>query len=801
MKSYPLIKFTLLFTAGILAGEKLVPDKSAVFIIFLILFASFLLILLFDKNEKMIFTANIFSFFLVFTMGLTTAGFENKDADFIPEKINRIKDAAVYGVISKIDLPDKNGFKFVLKSDSIYAENIIYHKPVKIYCSAKDFSKRKLDSLYNILLPGKNAIIKGIYHKARDRRNPGEFDYNQYLRSQGISGILNIYSAEDIKIVSNDYNLIGSIIFSIRKNIDSKLSELFEPETAGLLRGLLLADRSEINYETKNEFINSGVVHVLAVSGLHVGFIALIFFIILGRFNLYFRSIITILALLAFMVITGIPPSVFRATIMAAILIIAFLYNRSTNIFNSLALAALIILLFRPSDIFTPGFQLSFSAVLSIAVLYPILREEINRFNITNKYFKGVLLFGAVSLSAQIGTMPFTFYYFGKLSLVSLFANILVIPLIGIIIAVAFVSLLISTFASLAAIYFAAAEDLFVKLLTALVHFAGGNEYSFLWIRNFSFSDAIIFYLLIVMFFLFNRKFEKPVPKIILSILIITNIGLFTGFDDPDLLPDGKLNLVMIDVGQGDSFLLKLPNGKTALIDAGDVTASFDNGERVILPLLNNLGIKKIDYGYISHIDADHYAGFVSLIHKNKIARIVKPAVDTANSKDIRFERYLRSSGVPFRYYTDTVYSIGNVSVCELSGYNFIKGARATTNNGSGLLKVKYGNTSALFCGDIEAPAEKYYSKHYGKLLDADVLKISHHGSKTGSSEPFLEMTTPGISLISAGLLNRFGHPSLQTLKKLNKIHSKIYRTDHSGAVILSSDGNKFIFKDWRKNY
>ena len=167
-----------------------------------------------------------------------------------------------------------------------------------------------------------------------------------------------------VKIISNERNYFKSIVYQVRKSIDKIIHDLHQPETAGLLRGLLLADRSEIDYETKNEFINSGVVHILAVSGLHVGYILIIFIFIFGRFGIYLRSILTILGLLAFMFLTGVPPSVFRATLMTIIIIIAFLSNSSTNIINSISIAAVIILLFDPNEIYNPGFQLSFSAVL-----------------------------------------------------------------------------------------------------------------------------------------------------------------------------------------------------------------------------------------------------------------------------------------------------------------------------------------------------------------------------------------------------------------------------------------------------
>jgi competence protein ComEC len=200
------------------------------------------------------------------------------------------------------------------------------------------------------------------------------------------------------------------------------------------LKGILLADRGEIDFSTREKFVNAGVVHILAVSGLHVGFIVLIFIVISSRFNLYIRSAITIIGLLAFLMITNSPASVFRASLMGITLIITFMLNRKFNSYNALAIAALIILIIDPMELFNPGFQLSFSAVLSIVAIYPIFSNGIYKFGIKNKLIKWTLLFCSVSLAAQIGTLPFTILYFNKLSIIALFANLIVIPLVAVIV-------------------------------------------------------------------------------------------------------------------------------------------------------------------------------------------------------------------------------------------------------------------------------------------------------------------------------------------------------------------------------
>jgi competence protein ComEC len=568
-------------------------------------------------------------------------------------------------------------------------------------------------------------------------------------------------------------------------------------ETAALLRGLLLADRREIDQETKTQFINSGIIHVLAVSGLHVGFIALIFIVLFGRFNIYLRSVLTMIGLLIFMILTGVPPSVFRATVMALVILVAFLTNRSTNIFNSLAIAALIILIINPNEIYSPGFQLSFSAVISIGVIYPIISGMINRLQIQSKFVRYILLFVAVSFAAQIGTLPFTLIYFGKLSVIGLATNIIVIPAIGIILSLSVGTIIIGSIFPSIALYYSATNDLITWLMLNLIKLTGELSFSHFKITAYSIYDSVVFYFFISSFIYFIGRFKTKYAIIILLLLTISNVILFTFLDDEELLPENQLSVLMVDVGQGDSFIIKFPNNKTALIDAGEATFYFDYGERVILPLLNYLGIEKIDYGFISHLNLDHYGGFVALILEGRIGEIYKPALDTSKTKDVKFEKFLRNKTIPFTYYNKQSLKIGNCKIYILSNINEAKVFNLSLNNKSGIIKIIYGSTSFLFTGDAEKKVENILVRNYQSFLDVDVLKVGHHGSKSSSSQKFLDYVTPKINLISAGIKNRFNHPANDIIKRLKDTGTKIYRSDMDGAVLLNSDGENIKLKKW----
>ncbi|MCH6575742.1 MAG: DNA internalization-related competence protein ComEC/Rec2, partial [Bacteroidetes bacterium] len=442
--------------------------------------------------------------------------------------------------------------------------------------------------------------------------------------------------------------------------------------------------------------------------------------------------------------------------------------------------------------------QLSFSAVIAIGVIYPIISRALNRLQIQSKFIRYVLLFMAVSFAAQIGTLPFTLFYFGKLSVIALAANLIVIPVIGIILSLSVVTLIIGSIFPPIALYYAAANDLITLLMLKLISHTGELSFSHFTIIGYSIYDSVVFYFFISSFIYFVGRFKTKLAIVILLLLTISNVILFSFLDDEELLPENQLSVLMVDVGQGDSFIIKFPNNKTALIDAGEATFYFDYGERVILPLLNYLGIEKIDYGFVSHLDLDHYGGFVALILEDRIGEIYKPALDTSSKKDLRFENFLRNKKIPFTYYDKQSLEISNCKIYILNDKEESEFYNLSSNNRSGILKIVYGSTSFLFTGDAEKRVENILINNYQFFLNVDVLKVGHHGSKTSTSRKFLGYVTPQISLISAGINNRFKHPAKEIIKRLTGAGTKIFRSDKEGAVLMVSDGKQIFVKNWK---
>ncbi|MCK9209782.1 MAG: DNA internalization-related competence protein ComEC/Rec2 [Ignavibacteriaceae bacterium] len=798
LKHYPLISITIGFILGIIVQSVFQIGLYFLGFMFLFSIAFSFIVMKIIKTKIIEIPSFTYSLFPVFFFGMLLFYFQNKDEVHYPVAEQFVKDVKMVGRITDIEMKRKLDFKFKLVTDSIITANKKVTGKYVIICRVKAGDTIEFLNLYKKLNPGNVISIKGVYNKGKDTRNPGEFDYRAYLLKQGVTGFLSVKNPKDVEILRSTVSPFPSLIFSVRKSIAERIDELQKPQAVGLIKGLLLGDKSEIDNETKMEFINSGVAHVLAVSGQQVGFIAVIFIILFGRVNIYLRTTLTIITLILFLLITGLQAAVLRATIMALVVFAASLSNREINAWNTIAIAALAILLIDVNQLFDPGFQLSFVAVMATIGLYPYFSTWLKELNLKNKFVKAILVMFFMSLAAQIGVLPFINYYFGKISIIALISNLFVIPGISIILANGLLTLFVSTVSLQAANIFASAGDGLIAFLYWLIKISATQDFSFIRVPNFTLQDSIIFYGFLFFLIFTLRYIKRMFTKLLLIFLIAVNTVVFCSLDNKNLLPDDKLSVMMIDVGQGDSFLIKLPNGKTVIIDGGSSQFNYDNGARVIIPLLDYLGIAKIDYGIISHMDTDHFAGLVSLVNENRINEIFKPDLDSTDKNDLYFEQLLAIKKIPYKYFRDTVVTDEKARVYFLCDTHKSPINTFKINDRSGIVKIVYGKTSLLFVGDAHIKMEKYLTSHWKNFLDTDVLKIGHHGSKTSSGENFLNFVLPNISLVSVGEQNKFGHPSQVVLDRLDKLHSQIFRTDDEGAVILQSDGDQIKKIDWK---
>ncbi len=794
MRRYPLISLLAAFASGIIASDYF-PFQPPFLILLSVLLLFLISAVTFTKLKQYAVSSVINAAALIilfFSLGAFNFSIDPTKAakDFIPfDQLDRIKAS---GIIKDVSLLREKKFEVTLEIISVEGISVSNtNNSFLVRLNSKSIDSIKY--LNRSLLPGDIVEVTGKYRKPPGRRNPGEFDYRKYLNCNGITGFVYVNNPADVKTISQGKNFFSRLINQWRKEIGYRIDLIHDRQTAGFLKGLLLGDRSQIDSSMMRDFMETGLVHIIAISGLHIVVIAYILFLLLQRFPLPLRYGLTSLSLLLFMFLTGAPPPVVRAVIMALIGISAVILNRSKDILNIVALTAMVSLIISPGDLFTPGFQLSYGAVLGLVLIFPEFRSKFigsKKLPLLIKWTAELVL---ATISAQLMILPITHYYFGIFSLLSIPANVIAVPLSNFLVANGIITVLFSFISSGIAQILGYANDLMTFGLFWIVRFSGGFDLTYIPVHGISIVKVILLGTSLMIFVYFLRKTSTVKPVMGLTLTFIAVLTVFSSGGD-ELLEKGKLNLLMIDVGQGDAFLFRTPDNQTILIDGGKADENFNTGERVILPLLDRLGIDKIDFAVISHNDADHFGGLTALGANNRIRKVIISPVMPDDADGLILKQFFNSCGAEVIELRDTALEIGGMKLFFLG--NQIPFDLSRNDRGL-VVKIQYGKTGFLFSGDAGLKREAILAGTYAGFLDSDILKVSHHGSKTGTGKKFLELVTPSVSLISAGANNFYGHPSAEVLKNLNSVKSKVFRTDLEGAALIISDGEKIYRKSW----
>lgn len=652
---------------------------------------------------------------------------------------------------------------------------------------------------------GSFISVKGILQSPSDERNPGEFSYRQYLALNNIFATISVFGYSKISV--SDFRegnfFFENIIFPSKDFVVRTIRTVMKGDEANFLIGLLLGDRTEISEEIKSAFMNTGTIHVLAVSGSHVVLVAEIIFVIVGllRFSRKPKILIAIAALIYYMFLTGATPSVVRATLMIVILYIGKLFEERTDVYNVLGVSAIIILLIEPKQLFDVGFQLSFSAVFSIVYFYPKLNalipkipEPLEEFKIMNWLWQ---LF-AVSLAAQIGTLPFTAFYFGKVSIVSLFANLIVVPIVGLIVTIGLCGALLGILSMWIAAFFSEVNNLLAIFTLNFVKWAEQVPFAIVNTATFGLKETLLYSALIG--FLFNIGNKLIQKKIIFASIIIVNILLLNSLFHSSA---NNLRITFLDVGQGDGAVIQFPTGEVIVVDAGPRTNDFDAGEKSVAPFLRRNGISTIDAIITTHPHADHLGGVPYLMKHFSVTQIID--ADQFAQTNLFYEyNLLRKKEEHLTVKAGIIFPVGNARMYFLHPTKqFIdvdsSNGFSDLNESSIVFKLHYGSTSFLFTGDAETEAEGHLVNSFQDFLVSDVLKAGHHGSSTSSSEYFVASVKPKHVIVSVAKFNKFRHPSKRVIERFRSFGASVYRTDVDGAIILESDGITVSKMKWRE--
>ncbi len=640
---------------------------------------------------------------------------------------------------------------------------------------------------------GDEIIMEGVLSKPKGLKNPGLFDYSNYLKIKNIYAVFRASGSDSIREfrdspIQHEIGAFGTVPFKrwaylVRHRIREAITNYVKKPYSGFLEAILIGDRSELEGSITDDFVKTGTVHVIAISGLNIALIAGIFIFVFRIFGIRkkFNLILTSAALIFYCFVAGANPPVVRATIMFVIVCLGYLISRESDILNSLAIAAFIILLGNPNELFDPSFQLSFASIFGIVLFSPRIEKLFS--SKPNYFIKGI----AVSITAIIAVSPIVGRYFNIVSPVAIIANLVIVPALFVITIVSFIFMLINLLGlKFILIYAGWALSFLTKTTFYINHLFAQIPLSYIRISSPSGLFLLLYYAFIFSFFFFKRKRE-----LIMILLLVINLAVWSNLFAGQ---NKKLKMTFLDVGQGDSILLEFPGKATMLIDAGSggMGANFDIGKNVVAPYLWNKGIGRLDALIITHFHEDHMGGALYLLENFNIGCVmdggIAPPEDRSlysRYRDIVFKKGIRRLVIADR---DEVTGFDDARLYVINppdDRNF-----SDPNDNSVVIKLEYKNFGALFCGDISSNAmERIIS--YGELLKSDILKVPHHGGSMGKESVavrFFEEVSPKISVISSG-----GGPYSRNLSKPNATFKSInYNTKLNGAVNITTDGSDF---------
>jgi competence protein ComEC len=769
----PLIQLTILYVLGVAIGNYI--DIPFLFIYILMVLLFILSLILFIK--KLLILTNIFLLFCILLTGILFHELHSRFlySNSLIKYLNH--EVVLIGDITTPPEVSKNKISLIILANKLITNKV----EQKVNGFVLINIKNKLIDIASFRYGDRIKLI-GKLKKPSELRNPGGFDYQKYLLRKKVIAIVWI-EGDIVKLGSGRANPIFTIAYNLRDKISDVISYTLPDEPfacASFLEGVLLGKRSMLPEEIRGWFEDTGTIHILAISGLHVGLIGLIFFFIFHKFARLPQKtsyVFTFLTLIIFAIMTGARPSVIRATIMAGTIIIGMIIDRDTDIYNSLALAGLIILLQNPLTLFDIGFQLSFLATFSLFYLTPLIEPKIW---FLPRYLAKLI---SASIAIQIGTSPLIIFYFHKLPLVTILSNIIVIPLLGIILVLGLAMFFIGIIFMLVANLIGMINFYAIAALLTSVSFFANFPYAYIYLPAISIPFMSSYYICIWMI---SKHKKIGTPKVIIGVLVLINIFLWV---EVIKTSSNIMKVTFLDVGQGDAIFLEFPKGGNMLIDGGPGGYS-DAGKRIILPFLRSKGINKLDVVIITHHHFDHYGGLLSLLKNYKIKKfVIDNGVEKQQLSEIIKERNILHKVVKAG---DEIVGYPKTKIYILHPSN-IKDKKPSNNN-SIVVKVVYNKISFLFTGDIESKVARRLLP-FKDMLSATILKVPHHGSKDGYYPNFIELVNPQIGIIEVGRNNIFNLPDKQVLMNYKRRDTIIYRTDKHGAVIVSTNGEKIWVK------
>ncbi|WP_240376550.1 DNA internalization-related competence protein ComEC/Rec2 [Bacillus piscicola] len=638
------------------------------------------------------------------------------------------------------------------------------------------------------LSPGTVCSIRGTLTSPSSASNFYSFDYSHYLRTQSIFWTYDVASLDEMSCIKKS----NFTIYTIKKwrhfglqYLDQHFPEPFK----GLAAALIFGERHFLHPDIEKMYQKLGLIHVLAVSGMHVAIISGVLFYSLLRIGVIREHAETVLLFLLplYAVAAGGAPSVIRAVSLVMTFLVLQKMRLDINPFKWLVSVALILLFLNPYYLFHIGFQLSFLISGSLLLSWPIFNQ------LPTKYAPVMVTF-----VSQVAAFPVLLFHFREFSFLSFGLNLLIVPFISLfVLPSAFflfgLSFLPMRISQVAIPFINGFLELVHRLLKSAYHW---NGLQLIFGKP---SLIVVCMLFLCIFWLFYRVEHYGLSKkIIIPIVLATCICVFH-IVFPYFRAVGYVTI--LDVGQGDSILIELPFRRAVyLIDGGGTVLFpkekwaerrnvYDPGANTVVPFLKAKGIRTIDKLIVSHGHKDHYGGLPAVLEEIEVKEMVYAKGNEFEPEELRFLYSVRKQNLPIAWVEDGDFWESGKAVFRVL---WPEGGVKSGNNRSIVLWAHFGGSSWLFTGDLEEEGERAILHRY-PMLQADLLKVGHHGSRTSSTEPFIQQVNPVAAFISAGRCSRFGHPHVETLETLANQKSKVFRTDLQGAIQITFSDSQVL--------
>jgi competence protein ComEC len=643
--------------------------------------------------------------------------------------------------------------------------------------------------------------VRGSFRLRHPRRfdNPGAFDYPAYLASQGI--FLEGWTREPVEVSPEAHGLsVLAWVFEVRRLLLERLDAALSPPQAGLLKAMVLGDRSGLTPEMHRAFLDSGTYHILAISGLNVSLLAGSLFGLFRLIRLSPRLAAAASALLVtfYAALAGGSASVIRAAVMADVYLLAVVLDRRGDLLNSLALSALALVWWNPPVLHEVGFQLTYLATLGIVLVLPAYQRILAP---RPRAVRWALESVTITLAATVATLPILASAFNRIASVGVLANLPIVPVSGLITSLGTAACAMFLAIPGGVAWLNAVNGWLVELLFRMAEWFAGWPWSSVRVYSPTPAMLVAYYAALALALWAclagpgadgRRRLRRWAGWFALGCgLLLVGQVLWRLAPAPE---EARVRLTFLDVGQGEAILVDAAGAGRMLVDAGGMFGEgFDVGERVIAPFLWHEWTGRVDVLVLTHPQSDHIGGAPSLLRMFDVGEVWTGSSPALSPTDVWIQEYLRRRRIPHRVVAagDDPARWGHAMLEVLhptrQGEREASGESKRAprpNDWSVVLRIRLADQAVLLTGDLEGDGEGALLRS-GAPVAAQVLKVPHHGSRRSSTEPFLRAVGPTDAVLSVGHRNPFRHPHPEVLSRYKALGVRVWRTDRHGAVTV----------------